>query len=356
MYYALIMAGGSGTRLWPLSRKKHPKQALQLVGDRTMFQQAVERLTPLFLPEQIQVVTRAEHVSILHQQTPELPAANFVVEPEGRGTAPAIGLAAIHLHRLNPQACMAVLTADHYIAKQTEFLKALQAAKKLAQTGVLVTLGITPSSPSTGFGYIQQGKALGKVDDFQAFEVARFTEKPDQDTAEQMVKSGQYSWNSGMFIWRVDRILEEFALQMPVLYAHLLELEAVIGTPDYETVLQRLWPTIEKQTIDYGIMERAQNVAVLPVEIGWTDVGSWGSLLDLLAKDENQNSFIGPVLGLDTHNTMIIGGQRLITTIGVQDLVVIDTPDALLICTQAMEQRVKEITERLKPNGYEALL
>jgi mannose-1-phosphate guanylyltransferase len=356
MFYALIMAGGSGTRLWPLSRQNRPKQSLKLAGERTMFQQAVDRLIPDFDPEQILAVTRSEHVAILQGQTPGLPADNFIVEPEGRGTAPAIGLGAIHLHKKDPQAVMAVLTADHYIANKEEFNRALGAAQKLAESGLLVTMGIRPSSPSTGFGYIDQGKALEVVNGLPSYCVDKFTEKPDLATAEAMIKSGHFSWNSGMFIWRVDRILAEFEKQMPDLYATLVKLEATIGTAEYEPLIQRLWPQVTKQTIDYGIMEKAADVAVIPVEIGWADVGSWGSLFDLLPKDASGNIFVGPVLDIDTSGTLIFGDKRLVATIGVDNLVIVDTEDALLICTREREQEVKEMTELLKKRQRQDML
>jgi len=354
MYHALIMAGGSGTRLWPLSRQNRPKQSLKLAGERTMFQQAVERLIPDFEVEQISVVTRSEHVALLGAQTPDLPLGNFIVEPEGRGTAPAIGLAAIHLHKKDAQAVMAVLTADHFIAKKEEFNRALAAAKKLAENGHMVTLGIRPSSPSTGFGYIDQGEPLEKVDGYPSYRVNKFTEKPDADTAAAMIRSGHFSWNSGMFIWTVERILAEFERQMPELYATLVKLEDAIGTPEYETLLGRLWPQVGKQTIDYGIMERATDVAVIPVEIGWTDVGSWGSLFDLLPQDASGNIFASPVVEIATRNTLVFGDKkRLVATIGVENLVIVDTEDALLICTREREQEVKEMTELLKKSGHQ---
>ena len=361
MYHALIMAGGTGTRLWPLSRRSRPKQAIPLVGERTMFAAAVERIAPLFPTERIAVVTRQEHVDILAAQAPELPAANFLVEPEGRGTAPAIGLAAIHLHHHDPEAIMAVLTADQHIADTARFCLPLAAAAEAAQQGKLVTLGIHPSSPATGYGYIQQGDplgALGSIGDFPLYRVDRFIEKPDLETATYMVASGDYSWNSGMFIWRVDRILEEFQRYMPQLYAQLAELEAVIDSPDYQPALERIWPQVAKETIDYGVMEKADDITVIPVDIGWSDVGSWASLPELLAADESGNTVIGPHLGVDTRNSLIYGSRsrdgndkRLIATIGVEDLVIVDTEDALLICPRDREQEVRRVVQLLEEQG-----
>jgi mannose-1-phosphate guanylyltransferase len=316
-----------------------------------MFQHAVDRLSPLFPPERIWVVTRAAHASLLLGQTPELPAGNLILEPEGRGTAPAIGLAAIHLRRADPQAVMAVLTADHYIADTARFRQVLSAALQVARQGYLVTLGIQPSSPSTGYGYIEQGSAMDEVEGFPVFQVRRFTEKPNRETAARMVAGGIYSWNSGMFIWQVRRILEEFERQMPEFYAHLMEVEAVLGTPDYETVLNRVWPQIAKQTIDYGVMEGAREVAVVPVDMGWSDIGSWGSLVELTPTDDQGNTLIGELLALDTHNTLVFGDRRLIATIGVSDLIIVDAGDALLVCHKDQEQRVKELVDMLKAQG-----
>ncbi|MGC9523672.1 MAG: mannose-1-phosphate guanylyltransferase [Anaerolineae bacterium] len=356
MFHALIMAGGIGTRLWPLSRRANPKQLLRLVDDASMFEHAVARLSPLVPIEQIHVVARADLIDALWAQVPALPRTNFIVEPEGRGTAPAIGLGAIHLLKEDPDAVMAVLTADHHIADVPAFQRALSVAEALAQEGHLVTMGIQPSFPSTGYGYIEQGAATKVVRGLQAYEVEAFTEKPDADRATKMVTSGDYAWNSGMFIWRADRILAEFARQMPRFHEQLAEIADALGTADYEPVLARLWPQVDKQTIDYGIMEGAKDVVVLPVEIGWSDVGSWASVFDVRPPDEDGNILLGEHMAINTTDTLVYGGDRLIATIGVDDLIIVDTPDALLVCRRGHEQDVKALVDRLRKDGREELL
>ena len=351
-FYALIMAGGTGTRLWPVSRRDRPKQSLKLIGKRTMFEHAVDRIAPVFQPDEIFVVAGSEHVSDLSDQAPELPASNFVIEPIGRGTAPAIGLGAIHLNQKDPDAVMAVLTADHFIANVERFQNLLGAAERVARDGHLVTLGIEPASPSTGYGYIQQGEKLDEIDSFDVFRVKRFTEKPDQETALRMVESGDYTWNSGMFIWRVDRIIQEFQRQMPDFYVKLAEVEGTLGTDGYEPSLQRIWPQVDKQAIDYGVMEGAEDVAVIPADIGWSDVGSWGSLADVLAKmgheDDSENVIVGQHVGIDTENSMVFAGERLVATIGLEDIVIVDAGDAVLVCPMEREQEVRDLVRRLE--------
>jgi len=351
MNHAVIMAGGSGTRLWPLSREKNPKQALRLIGDRTMFQESVDRVLPLFPITQIWVIAGPELTSLLHEQVPELSAENFIVEPEGRGTAPAIGLAAIHLRRKDPEAVMTVLTADHHIVDVERFRKVLVVAEALAKHGYLVTLGIEPVSPSTGYGYIEHGQSIGKTGGFSVFRVLRFIEKPDQETAEKMIAGGRFSWNSGMFIWKVTNILEEFERQMPDFYKELREVDSALGGSDYQVILPRIWSNVKRETIDYGVMEGASDVMVIPIEMGWSDIGSWESLVKLLTTDNRGNTTIGQHVGIDTTDSLVFGDKRLIATIGVHDLVIVDTNDVILICPKDRAQEVREIVRQLKVQG-----
>lgn len=351
-FYALIMAGGSGTRLWPLSRQSRPKQAIELIGKRTMFQHSVDRLKTLLSPERIMVVTAREYVEVLAAQVPDIPRQNFIVEPMARGTAGAIGLGAVYLKHRDPEAVMAVLTADHYIRDVKLFCRALLAAVQTAGDGLIVTLGIAPSFPATGFGYICRREAIGVVDGFDVYAVDSFVEKPDAKRAAEFLAGGLHSWNSGMFIWQIDRIMDEFARQMPGFYAQLQAIEAALDTACQAEVLSEVWPQVRKETIDYGVMEGARDVVVIPVDIGWTDIGDWAAIYELHRSDEMGNVVVGAThLGVDTRSSFVQGGQRLIATIGLEDIVVIDTDDALLICARDRVQDVKTIVEKLQTDG-----
>ncbi len=360
MFYAVIMAGGSGTRLWPLSRREQPKQAIQLIGDRTMFQHAVDRLAPLFTHERVFVVANAAITEVLRPQAPQLPNGNFIVEPEGRDSAPAAGLAAARLLQRDSDAVMATVTADHYIVDGDQFRSALAAAGEVAADGAIVTLGIRPSYPATGYGYIHLGHAQVMVEGFRVYEVARFVEKPDLPTAIRFLEDGRYVWNSGMFVWRADRLMAEFAAQVPELHAHLQRIGAALGTPDAAEILRAEWTAIRRVSIDYGIMEHAQRVSVIPVEIGWSDIGSWASLLDVLQGDEAGNVVSGEMIGLDTRGCLLRtdrrGEGRLMAVIGLHDLIVVDTPDVLLICPKSRAEAVRSLVAQLEAAGEKRYL
>lgn len=351
MNFALIMAGGAGTRLWPLSRDAHSKPSLHLYSDQSMFQIAVERLHPLFSPEQILVVASQKHIADLSAQVPQIPLENYIVEPEGRGTASAIGLAAVHLLKRDPEATMAVLTADHYIGKPEVFRGVVQAALELAQQDYIVTLGIRPTWPSTQYGYIEQAGSIGEANGYKAYQTKRFVEKPNLNNAQTMLSLGNYTWNSGMFIWKVSVIMNEFRQQMPDLHANLLRIAKCIDTPDYQNYLEPIWAGIVKQTIDYGIMENAKNVLVIPADMDWLDVGTWSSLKSLLPADEKGNAIRGDVLLQDSQNSLVLGSTRIITGIGLKDLIVVDTPDALFISSLEDSGKVGNLVKLLKDKG-----
>jgi mannose-1-phosphate guanylyltransferase len=354
--YGFIMAGGVGSRLWPRSRECMPKQFIDLISSETMLQDAFHRLVPIITPERILVGVGADYVPIVREQLPDLPAQNVVIEPAGKGTGPAIGLGALHIRRQDPEAVMVVVTADHHIGDAARFRQALLAAAKVAASGHLVTLGISPSFPSTGYGYIRRGELLENVDGFQVYRALRFTEKPDATLAQAFLDSGMYSWNSGMFIWKVKAVCAEFARQMPRLYAQLGQIEAALGTAEEHTVLEQVWAEVTKQTIDYGIMEHARDVAVISVCIGWNDVGSWDTLMELLETDERGNVTLGDHLLVDTQGTLIYSPKKLVVAIGLDDLVVVETDDALLICPCARAQDVREIVRTLRAQGRQNVL
>ncbi len=352
--YVLIMAGGGGTRLWPLSRRDRPKQMLPLTEDRTLFQVTVERLGDLLPPENMYVVTGKDMAGPLHESTPQVPLSNFIIEPSGRDSGPAAGLGIFHIGKRDPDAVIAVLSADHHIANEARFRAALHCAAVYAQQGHIVTIGIEPTYSATGFGYIQRGdliseyKVPGEIDVFPVFKSRRFVEKPDQATAEVFLNSGMYSWNAGMFILSAKQGMAEYERQRPEMHkilSHIVEKPSEIAA---------LWPTIQKISLDFAIMEGAQNVAVIPVSIGWSDVGTWTTLFEVLNQDEHGNAARGNFDGhiqIDTHRTLIVS-DRMVVTIGVDDLVIVNTPDALLVCHRDRAQDVRDVVKRLTELGH----
>ncbi len=351
-YYAVIMAGGGGTRLWPLSRLSRPKQLLPLLGGRSLFRIAVDRLRPLFDAEHTLVVCHAKLVTRLRRETPRLPRENFLVEPEPRNTAPAIALALAEISRRGGPAAMACLTADHFIADEARLREVLQSAYQAAEAGHLVTLGIEPTAPVTGFGYIERGETAGEFGGMPAYRVAAFKEKPDRETAERFVVDGRHVWNSGMFVWTTERIRQEFSRQVPALAEALDGLATQLGRKGSRTTFAKLWRRLPRQSIDLAVMENARDVLVIPASgLGWADVGTWESLVDIYASQPRLRGKPGArYVAIDSSGVDVIADGvkgKLIATVGLKDVVIVDTGDALLVCARGSSQEVRRLVGEL---------
>jgi mannose-1-phosphate guanylyltransferase len=349
---ATIMAGGVGTRFWPRSREKSPKQLLEILGRGTMIQNTVKRLEGFVDIHNVLVVTNRTQKAMVMKQLENLPEENILVEPVGRNTAPCIGLAALHAKQIDPSAVMVVLPADHVIQDAAEFKRVLQLAVETAQeSGSLLTIGIKPTHPETGYGYIQMFTEHGDHNPYAArgvYKVKTFAEKPNIQTAESFIASGDFLWNSGMFIWRVDAILQELQRCLPDLYFELMKIEPTMGASSYQPMLEKAYGIIRGISIDYGVMEKAEKVYVIPGDFGWSDIGSWDEVYRLSGKDERGNCVTGKVIQKDTSNSYIYSPEKVVATIGVDDLIIVNTADALLICRRGKSQDVKEISDYLK--------
>ncbi|MBE0069267.1 mannose-1-phosphate guanylyltransferase [Thermoanaerobacterium thermosaccharolyticum] len=357
MITGVIMAGGKGERFWPKSRIKMPKQFLKLYGDKTMIQQTVDRLKKLMPIENIFVVTNIDYAGLISDQIPELPTENILIEPMGKNTAACIGLAALHTERLDRDSIMVVVPSDHVIKDEETYLGVLKTAIEKAKSGNnLVTIGIKPQHPETGYGYINFKKITHEIlNNNPVHKVERFVEKPDYDTAVKYVESGDYLWNSGMFIWKTSAILNAIKEYMPQLYSALNVIKENFDSDEIEKILYEEYSKLESISIDYGIMEKAKNVYVVPGDFGWDDVGSWTSIERLYEKDENGNVIKGNVISVDTKKCIITGSDKLIATLGIEDVIIIDTEDALLICSKDKAQNVKEVLQELREKKSEYL-
>ncbi len=353
--YALVLSGGAGTRLWPRSRRKKPKQFLDLTGEQTMLQDTVARVSEIIPLERIFVAAPPEHRALIHEQLPELRSDHVVVEPYPRGNAAAIGLAMAALQAFDPEAVVAVLPSDHVITKKQAFRDVLIAATAAAEAGYLVTLGIQPERPDTGFGYIEAGEVIPVDAKIPVRRVKRFIEKPKREAAERMLAEGGHFWNAGMFVWRVSEILAAYREHLPRTAAAIGALGAAVGTPRYESVLAEVWEETDRTTIDYGIAEKAGNVAVVPADIGWHDVGDWARLSDLRAGDSGSWS-AGEHIEVDGTGSYIYAPGKTVVTIGLSDLVVVETEDVLLVAAKGQAGAVKQVVDRLQREQSEHLL
>jgi len=355
--YAVIMAGGSGTRFWPLSREKMPKQLLKIGGIDTLIQETVGRVLPLIPKENIFVVTNNGLADDIDRQLSArfdgTWAANIIIEPEARNTAPALGLAALHLRRIDPDAIMVVLAADHSIRKTDEFLSLIKTASAAAKMDYLVTLGIKPNRPETGFGYIKAGKPCEGQGIGSVCKVEAFVEKPNLETAKEYVEQGSYYWNSGMFVWKTSTFLDEIKKLQPALYQALMEIQESIGSDRESTVVANVFKKLDSISIDYAIMEKTSRAAVIPADIEWSDVGSWSALDEVSDRDASGNIISGNVIDFGSKDSIIYAEKRLVATIGLHDTIVVDTPDATLVCSKDKAQDVKKIVEELKKRKSE---
>ena len=353
--YSVIIAGGSGTRFWPLSRQETPKQLLSIYGDKTLIQSTVSRISSLIPPERTRIVTGSGQAESIRLQLVNMPAgplsAKFIIEPESKNTAPAIGLAAVYVKHIDPEAVMVVLPSDHIIRDKNKFLKAVLLGAAAADDGYLVTIGIMPDRPETGYGYIRRGRSIRKG----ISAVKEFREKPDREKAEMYLKTGGYYWNSGIFIWRADAILMAIEKHMPGLYRGLARIEKSMGTGRSEKVTKSVFALLKPESIDYGVLEpasqrgeKANKVAVVPSDMKWSDVGSWHALDNVLPVDSDNNIRKGNLISIDNKNSILYCGTRLVSAIGLNDIIIVDTPDATLICPKSRAQDVRQVVDILK--------
>lgn len=352
MLHAIILAGGSGTRFWPASRSLRPKQLLDLAGDESMIQATVSRLGQLVSSDRVLVVTNQRLVDPIRTQLPALPPESVLGEPCKRDTAPCIGVAAAWVSRNDPDAIMAVMPADHVISTDEMFQAAINRAAELVteKPSRLVTFGIKPTYPAESFGYIEHGEAL--ADD--AFKVIQFREKPKAETAKRYMDAGTFFWNSGIFVWRAQTILDLLEKYEPAMFAHIAAIREAIGGPNFYDVFQTEFEQIKGISIDYAVMERAEEVAMIEAPFNWDDVGSWTSLERLRGTDDNGNTIVGKCLSIETKNSILRSeGNHLVATVGVEDLIVVHTENATLVANRNDEESVRKIVKLLEERGMQ---
>ncbi|MBI5967216.1 MAG: mannose-1-phosphate guanylyltransferase [Deltaproteobacteria bacterium] len=362
--YVAIMAGGGGTRFWPWSREERPKQILPIISNRSMIWETVERIRSFTSSGKIFIITSRSQAKELQREAPQIPQSNLLLEPLGKNTAPCLCLAALYIQKLNPEAIMVVLPADHFIADRRGFLRTLKAAVGFtAKRNFLMTLGIPPTEPETGYGYIQKGETLGKVKGISVFKAKAFREKPTRAKARAYLRTGKYLWNSGMFIWKVGVFLAALEKYLPQLYEEMRPLQNHLGTARGEKLLEKVYARCQPVSVDYGIMEKAENVALIEAQFHWDDVGSWAALCKILPKDEKGNALVagkqaklGKILAIDSAGCLIRGEEKLIAVIGMKGTVVVEAGNAFLVCPRDRAQDIRRVIEELKNRGWTGYL
>lgn len=352
MLCVLIMAGGSGERFWPLSTDEKPKQFLKLVSDKTMIQMTVDRITKLVPLERIFVVTGKRYVDLLREQLPSLPLRNIIVEPVGRNTAPCIGLSAFMINKYYENSSMIVLPSDHLIVNEEEFLKTIKTADEFIHKNeeAIVTFGMKPNRPETGYGYIKCGNNEKNIDDYKIKNVERFVEKPDTKTAKEYLHEGKFLWNGGMFIWKCKNILKLTKMYLNKTYEVLSEIAASMED-EFEEVLEEKYVDVENISVDYGIMEKAENMYVIPCDFGWDDIGTWYSVERYRTKDQNNNVCVGDIKNINGKNNIVVGNEKPIVVVGLSDVLVVESDDIIFVGKKEDIERIKEIKNKVIEQG-----
>ncbi len=353
--YAVIMAGGSGTRFWPRSRRDRPKQLLNITGDEILLKKSIDLVKPIIPPARIKIITTVSQAEAVRKATPEIPAGNVIAEPFGKNTAPAIGLSALFIEKEQANAVLVILPADHHIQDKTKFLEQILAGVSKALEGdYIITTGIVPRGPETGYGYIEAGDLVDEK--HRIYTVRSFHEKPDEETARRFIDQGNFFWNSGIFIARAARMLEEMAEHLPNSHRWLMHIRSSLGTDKAPEAINEAYQNMEAISVDYGVMERSKRVWMIAGNYGWDDVGSWPSAAQYWPTDEQGNAHIGDVVTLDSSQCIVYSPHKTVALLGVDDLIVVEEDDALLISSKQRCQDVKKLVEKLHSDGRDKLL
>ncbi|MCX7982722.1 MAG: sugar phosphate nucleotidyltransferase [Syntrophales bacterium] len=357
--YAVIMAGGKGTRFWPVSRAHLPKHLINISGTDTVIRETMKRILPIFRPENILVITSREQAGNVREQLPEIPASNIISEPVGRNTAPCIALAAAVLSKRAGDGIMVCLPADHIIQDTDEFLRILKVAIEAAQVNdSLVTIGIEPTGPETGYGYLERGELRILSQGRKVYEVKSMREKPPREEAERMIAQGGFYWNSGMFIWRKGIIWKALEQFLPHLIREMEKIIPYVDTPQFNSIVEKVYADLESISIDYGVMEKAKNTLIVPGDFGWSDVGSWDALWEVMPKDTSGNVMIKNrnTVNIEAKNCLVYAPDKLVALVDVEDIIVVETRDAILICRRGSSQQVRKAVETIEERGLKEYL